>query len=49
VIQNINTEKLQNEWISATNEYISLKSMVFDFPRHFKLHISEIEALMNVR
>jgi hypothetical protein len=38
VIQNINTEKLENEWISALNEEISLKAMVVDFPRHFKLH-----------
>jgi hypothetical protein len=47
VIQNINTEKLDNVWISALNEKISLKAMVVDFPRHFKLHLNEINELIN--
>ena len=47
VIQNINPEKLGNEWIADKNEKITLKEMVEDFPRHFKLHISEIEELLN--
>lgn len=47
VIQNMNTEKLENEWISGSNERISLKAMVVDFPRHFKLHLNEINELMN--
>ena len=47
VIQNINTEKLENEWISALNDNISLKDMVLDFPRHFKLHLDEITELIN--
>jgi hypothetical protein len=47
VIQNINTEKLDNVWISALDEKISLKAMVVDFPRHFKLHCDEINELIN--
>jgi predicted MPP superfamily phosphohydrolase len=47
VIRNINPEKLGNVWISGLNEEISLKDMVVDFPRHFKLHLSEIDALIN--
>jgi hypothetical protein len=47
VIQNISTEKLDNEWISALNEKMSLKAMVVDFPRHFKLHCDEINELIN--
>ncbi len=47
VIQNINPEKIQNEWISDFKESTSLKDMVEDFPRHFKLHILEIEELLN--
>ena len=47
VMQNINAEKLENEWISALNEKISLKAMVVDFPRHFKLHCDEINELIN--
>jgi hypothetical protein len=47
VIQNIDPEKLNNEWFAAVNEKITLKAMVEDFPRHFKLHLSEIKELIN--
>jgi hypothetical protein len=47
VIRNINAEKLENEWISALNEKISLKAMVVDFLRHFKLHCGEIDELID--
>ena len=47
VVQNINTEKLENEWLSALSEKITLKAMVVDFPRHFRLHIDEINELIN--
>jgi len=47
VIKNINIEKLENVWISALDEKISLEAMVVDFPRHFKLHLDEINELIN--
>ncbi len=47
VIQNIHTEKLENEWISALNDKITLKEMILDYPRHFKLHLDEITELIN--
>jgi hypothetical protein len=47
VIRNINAEKLENEWISALDEKISLRAMVVDFLRHFKLHCDEINELVN--
>ena len=47
VIKNMNKEKLNNIWISGLNEEISLEAMVVDFPRHFKLHLSEIDELIN--
>jgi hypothetical protein len=47
VIRNINTEKLDNVWLSGLNQEISLKAMVVDFPRHFKLHCDEISELIN--
>ncbi|WP_319501532.1 hypothetical protein [uncultured Draconibacterium sp.] len=47
VIRNVNTEKLGQQWIADTNQFVSLKEMVEDFPRHFKLHITEIEELLN--
>ena len=46
VIKNVDETKLQNEWISALNERISLEAMIVDFPRHFKLHRDEIVALL---
>lgn len=47
VINQIKPENLENEWIPDFKERITLKEMIADFPRHFKLHISEIEELLN--
>lgn len=39
---------INNSWDSESKYgNVSLKEMVIDFLRHFKLHISEIEELMN--
>lgn len=46
VIENIHPDKLESEWLADKNKRISLKTMVVDFPRHFLLHISEIEELI---
>ncbi|MBN2591110.1 MAG: hypothetical protein JXA96_14685 [Sedimentisphaerales bacterium] len=48
VIQNVNNKKLNNVWISALNQEISLEAMVLDFPRHFKLHLREINKLIDI-
>jgi hypothetical protein len=47
VVQNINPEKIDNEWISALNQRITLEAMVADFPRHFRLHLNEIDELIS--
>ena len=47
VIKNIKTDKLSNEWISGSGEKVTLKSMIIDFPEHLKLHLSEINELIN--
>jgi predicted MPP superfamily phosphohydrolase len=47
VIKNVNPDHLNNEWISGPGEKVTLKSMIIDFPRHLKLHLSEIEELIN--
>jgi hypothetical protein len=47
VINNVNDEKLENEWITALNKKVSLKAMIIDYLRHFKLHLNEIDELMN--
>jgi len=47
VINNVNIDKLDNEWITALNKNVSLKAMIIDYLRHFKLHLSEIDELIN--
>jgi predicted MPP superfamily phosphohydrolase len=46
VIRNVNVDKLDHEWITALGEKVSLKAMIQDYPRHFKLHLNEIEELI---
>lgn len=46
VINNVNKEKLNNEWITALNDKVSLKDMIIDYLSHFKLHLNEIENLI---
>ena len=46
VINHVNEDKLDNQWISAKGEYISLKKMIVDYLRHVKLHLGEIEELI---
>ena len=46
IIQNINPEMLQNQWISDVGEKITLKKMVEGYIPHFKFHLGEIEELI---
>lgn len=48
IIKNINPAKLNAKWNSGKNEFVSLQEMVEDFPRHFKLHLGEIEELLHL-
>jgi hypothetical protein len=46
VIENVEPQKLENKWNSESKYgLISLKEMVTDFLRHFKLHLGEIKDL----
>jgi len=47
LIGQVDAFKLSQEWISALKERISLREMISDYPRHFKLHLNEISALIN--
>ena len=47
VIKNINIDKLNNVWISGPDKKITLKSMIIDFPKHLRLHLYEINELIN--
>jgi hypothetical protein len=46
VIYHVDVEKLDHVWITATNEKVTMRDMILDYLRHFKLHLSEIEALI---
>jgi hypothetical protein len=47
VMNHVDTDKLNNEWISALGEKVSLKVMMLDYLRHIKLHLDEINGLIN--
>jgi hypothetical protein len=47
VMEKVNADKMNNEWMSGPGEKVTLKAMIIDFPRHLKLHLSEIDELIN--
>jgi len=47
LIKQVDESKLNQQWTSALNEKITLREMISDYPRHFKLHLNEISALIN--
>ena len=47
VINNVNPEKLDNIWLSALDEEVSLRNMINGYLSHFELHLNEIEELTN--
>jgi hypothetical protein len=49
VIKCINVDKLENEWIAGPGKKITLRIMIVDFPRHLKLHLDEIDDLINTK
>jgi len=49
VIKNINDDRLENEWIAGPEKNITLRMMITDFPRHLKLHLNEIDELINTK
>ena len=48
VIDYLDLAKLGNVWISAMNEHVTLREMITDYLRHFKLHLNEIDELINL-
>ena len=47
VINNVDESKLQNEWLAGPGEVVTLSAMINDFTRHLKLHLLEIDDLIN--
>lgn len=46
VIEHVNPDKLNHEWLAGSGEYISLHAMITDYLRHFKLHVAEMDDLI---
>lgn len=46
LIRQVDSDKLDQVWISALGEEVSLREMITDYPRHFKLHLDEITELI---
>jgi hypothetical protein len=47
VINQVNPEKLKHEWIAGPGQSITLETMIIDYLKHFELHLSEIDELIN--
>ena len=47
VIENIDEDKLENVWNASEETTISLKEQVVYYLTHFKLHLDEIDELIN--
>ncbi len=47
VIKNVDETKLENLWDCGDGNFESLKDGIIDYLRHFKLHLNEIEELIN--
>jgi hypothetical protein len=47
VIRNVDDSKLKNQWIAGPGKQITLEEIINDFTRHLRLHMSEINELIN--
>jgi hypothetical protein len=47
VIRNVDPSKLENQWYYSEEGLISLKDGIVDYLRHLKLHLNEINELIN--
>ena len=48
VVKNIDENKLDNLWNSGDGTMVSLRDSVVDYLRHFKLHLQEIDELIEI-
>jgi hypothetical protein len=47
VIKSVDPSKLNQQWHYSEEKLISLKDGIIDYLRHFKLHLDEIDELIN--
>lgn len=48
VFDHVDESKLDHVWVSATGEKVPMRDMIADYLRHVKLHLSEIEELIQL-
>ncbi len=48
LVKNIDESKLENEWIAGPDRKITLRSLLIEFRKHLKLHLSEIDDLIKI-
>lgn len=46
VIGNVDESKLDNEWNAGDGQFFNLRDMINDYLRHLKLHLKEIDDLI---
>jgi len=47
VMNHVQPEKLNNEWLTALDEKVTLEAMMKDYTGHVKLHLKEIDELIS--
>jgi hypothetical protein len=47
VIKNVDSSKLDNQWYYGEERLISLKDGIIGYLKHLKLHLDEIDELLN--
>jgi hypothetical protein len=47
VIEFMDETKLNHEWITAVDTKVTMEEMVLDYLSHFRLHLRELEELIN--
>lgn len=47
VIRNVDSSKIDNQWISGENSMVTLGRMIADYLPHLRLHLGEMEELIS--
>ncbi|MDR2147818.1 MAG: DinB family protein [Tannerella sp.] len=47
VIRRVNADTLDNEWITALGEKVSLRAMISGYLHHVQLHLDEIDGIIS--
>lgn len=47
LVKNVDSSKLGNQWVCSNDCLVSMRECIIDYLRHFKLHLDEIDELIN--